>query len=188
MTQRENILVAVIIILILYYWYYCVAAPVKTVVVQVPVPPGQARGSAGTAPQTFAGGPEMRALGEQAEYFATCRSSKAELDCLCADGGPYDFAVNEYGTPGADYKDWIAMQAVDPQVVQNHAEFVEDRVRQGANWTGRTYSPDSHESYDPLPWQGLRRPQAVPICNPTQVPDVNPGTYAKDATFTWRSS
>jgi len=134
--------------------------------------------------------PEAASTAEQIEYFTGCQDPtklNAELNCLC-EGSDLSYATNEYGAPGMSYKDWVAAQAVDPAVVKNHAEWIKDRVREGSlNVTGRTYSPDSHDSYDPIPWIGLRRPQAVATCNPDTVPDVNYDLYNDKPKLTWRS-
>jgi len=60
------------------------------------------------------------------------------------------------------------------------------RLREG-NVLGSTWTPDMHMSYDPISWGGLRRPQAVAVCNPTQVPDVDYNLYNTESTFNWKS-
>ena len=132
--------------------------------------------------------PESGAL---KEHFAACTDldNKQLLAEMCGEDDKFPYAVNEFGAPGMTYKDWVASQSVDTQVIKNHAEFVKDRLGNNTqNITGRTYSPDSHDSYDPIPWVGLRRPQAVAVCNPTQVSDVDYDLYSKNPTFTWKSS
>lgn len=134
--------------------------------------------------------PEASAIESNAEYFGNCAANASMKNAMnaCTDDD-YKYAVDDFGAPGADFKDWVAAQSVDLQVVKNHAEYVADRESTTTqNITGRTYSPDAHDSYDPIPWVGLRRPQAVPTCNPTQVPDVNYDLYEKDPKFTWKSS
>jgi hypothetical protein len=135
--------------------------------------------------------PEASAQAEQTEFFTGCQDPakvNAEMNCLC-EGNDLAYAVNEFGAPGMEYKDWVAAQAVDPAVVKNHAEWVKDRVSEGSlNVTGRTYSPDSHDSYDPIPWQGIRgRPQATTVCSPDQVPDVNYDLYESKPKLVWRT-
>lgn len=130
--------------------------------------------------------PEKRTLFEQNEYFSTCAPTAANpssSDCNTCDGD-LEYAREPYGGSGLDFKDWVMAQAVDPQVVANHAAFVSDRQSQG-NWTAIAYSPDSNDSYDPLPWQGLIRPQRVAVCDPTQVPDVDENLYSKRETIRW---
>lgn len=133
--------------------------------------------------------PEAASIAEQAEYFTGCQDNTmtdAQMNCYCGDTD-LAYAVNEFGAPGMEYKDWVAAQAVDPAVIKNHAEWVKDRISEGSlNVTGRTFSPDSHDSYDPIPWVGIRgRPQAVAVCNPTQVPDVNYDLYENKQKLTW---
>jgi hypothetical protein len=135
--------------------------------------------------------PEQAATAENTEHFSNCSGAdqqmQQDLSNMC-EGGDYSYAVNEFGAPGMDYKDWVAAQSVDPAVVKNHAEFVSDRARlREGNLLGSTYSPDMHMSYDPISWGGLRRPQAVPVCNPTQVPDVDYNLYNTESTFSWKS-
>lgn len=121
--------------------------------------------------------PEKNAIKEHSEYFTVCGDStdiQKELSCYCSDSTG-QFAENSYGGPGLSYNDWVLSQGVDQQVLVNHAQFVQDRSQGGSvNWTGRTYAmPDEIESeFYPNSWQGIRgRPQAVPVCNPTQVTD-----------------
>lgn len=134
--------------------------------------------------------PEKDSIVSNATYFGNCAadaSMKHALNACTED--EYKYAIDDFGAPGADFKDWVTSQAVDLQVIKNHAEYVADReATTTQNITGKTFSPDSHDSYDPIPWIGLRRPQAVPTCNPTQVPDVNYDLYEKSAKFTWKSS
>ena len=127
-------------------------------------------------------GPEQAATAENVEHFHQSN------DCSPCAGDDYPYAVNEFGAPGMSYKDWVATQSVDAAVIKNHAEFVKDRVKtRGVNLIGATYSPDSHTS-DQVHWIGLRRPQAVRVDNPTQVPDMNLDWFDKKAKFTWDSS
>jgi hypothetical protein len=119
---------------------------------------------------------EARAQKEAAEYFVDCADSAA-AKYVPEDGCDVAYAQNEYGAPGMDFKEWVASQSVDSQVIANHASFVKDRTKNGENIVGRTYSPDMHDSYNPTPWIGLRRPERVPICNPTQVPDIDISLY-----------
>ena len=124
--------------------------------------------------------PEAKASSENIESFDGGSAYQRECD------GDLDFANNAYGAPDMEFKDWAASMAIDKEVVKNHAEYVKDRYNSKTqNITGRTYSPDSHESYDPIKWIGLRRPQAVPVDNPTQVPDVDKSLYERKSTFTW---
>lgn len=135
------------------------------------------------------GAPEKASLRENSEYFTECASNEAQKSIDCGADDKFEYAVYEFGAPGMSYKDWVASQAVDPQVIANHAEFVKDRSALAGgpqNLTGRTYSPDSHQS-DQIVWQGLRRPEAVATCNPDQVPDVDYSWYRTTPSFTWKS-
>lgn len=132
--------------------------------------------------------PEKYAQMEQLEGFAVCRDPNEVnkvLDCVCGDDPATTFAQHDYGKPGLDYKAYVTSQAVDAAVIHNHLQFVHGP--NGAYSTGRTYSPDSHESYDPIPWIGLRRPEYVVQCNPTQVPDVNLDMYKRNRQFCFQT-
>lgn len=130
-------------------------------------------------------------LKENQEWFSVCGGdsnvSKQMMDCVCGDDPDVNFAKFDYGAPNMDYKDYVASQAIDDKVIENHAQFVRDRKGLGPEGefiTGRTYSPDSHDSYDPIPWIGIRgRPQYVQQCNPTQVPDVDTNLYKGNRPF-----
>jgi hypothetical protein len=118
------------------------------------------------------------------ENFSVCGGADETaqvLDCVCGDKPDVSFAKWDYGRPDASYSDYVSSQAVDNKVIENHAQFVRDRRGlgpEGEFTTGRTYSPDSHDSYNPIPWQGIRgRPRAVPQCNPTQVPDLDTNLF-----------
>ena len=137
--------------------------------------------------------PEANATRENAEHFAGCANdtaSKSALDCMCADGKDFEYATNDFGAPDMDFKDWVTSQAVDRAVLKNHAEFVQDRLdNERQTVTGRTYSPDSNDSYDPQPWLGIRgRPQAVAVCNPTQVSDMDVNLFEKKQKVVWSTS
>ncbi len=133
--------------------------------------------------------PETQSIESNVEYFDSCTMDLTKHIVDSCNNDDYKYAYNDFGAPGADFKDWVSSQAVDNNVIKNHAEYVSDRESTTTqNITGRTFSPDSHDSYDPIPWIGLRRPQAVPVCNPTQVPDVDYNLYDKSPKLTWKSS
>lgn len=129
---------------------------------------------------------------ENAEYFtpdAASAHANADHSQMCGDDDRFNFAVNDFGAPGIDFKDWVTAQAVDAQVIKNHSDFTKDRSAGGTqNMTGRTYAPRAEIETEQTDWIGLRRPEAVPIGNPTQVADINYNKFAKSPTFTWRSS
>jgi len=132
--------------------------------------------------------PEQYAQMEQMEGFAVCNNpdeTSRVLDCVCGDDPSTAFAEYDYGKPGLDYKAFVTSQAVDAAVIHNHLQFVHGP--NGYYSTGRTYSPDSHESYDPIPWIGLRRPEYVTQCNPTQVPDVDLDLYKRNRQFCFQT-
>ena len=111
----------------------------------------------------------------------------ANIPCS-SDEADFNYAHATYGAEGLDFKDWATSQAIDSSTVQNHAEFVKDRLEKGN--TGRTWSPEQQsemETVAPVPWAGLRRPQHVPVHNPTQVSEYNENDYERHASLVWRS-
>jgi hypothetical protein len=142
--------------------------------------------------ESFAGDYEKTANQENIDYYQACNlGDSARAPCSDPCNGDLEYSTHEYGAEGLDFKDWAKAQSIDPQVIKNHNEFVNDRLANSKtdNITGRTYSPDSHESYDAISWIGIRgRPQAVKICNPQQMPDINPALYTSKQRLTWASS
>jgi hypothetical protein len=133
--------------------------------------------------------PESELFGNNVEFFDGCADDMKKIDCT----DTHEYSVNEYGSPGMEYKDWVASQAIEPSVLRNHAEFVKDRMdNTKQNVTGRTYSPSLRmgemEGSDNIKWIGLRRPQHVAICNPTQVPEYNDNSFTRTPKFTWSST
>ena len=134
-------------------------------------------------PKQYKVTPEQRALGENLEYFEDNHGTGA-----AGAGCSTKYSDNLYGVAGDDYVDYVRKHSVEAEVEMHHREFVKDRLSgQAENQiiTGRTYSPDSHQSYDPIPWVGLMRPQAVPIGDPDQVPDVDLSLYSTKRTLRW---
>ena len=191
MNITEGLLVVVVIIMVIYIYrnkrqgertnrtYDCV---------------DRSSGDITTVKMDYTKNPEKMHTSENAEYFSVCGDSddvKKELSCYCGDSNG-QFANDAYGGPGLDFKDYVMAQGVDAEVVRNHAEFVKDRSQGGSvNWTGRTYAlPDEIETeFYPNSWVGIRgRPQAVPICNPTQVTDPTSRQFSKGQKLTWSST
>ncbi len=51
--------------------------------------------------------PEANAIKENAEHFSGCSNdtaAKAALDCLCADGGDFEYATNDFGGADMDFQ------------------------------------------------------------------------------------
>jgi len=130
------------------------------------------------------------AMVENSEYFTTCSGGGASPNCPAEDN--LESAQWSFGPDGTDYKDFVTSWSVEDAVISSHRQFVEDRKGlsdKGEFLTGRTYSPDSHDSYDPMPWAGIRgRPQYVEQCNPTQVPDIDTNLFKKNTTYKFNSS
>ena len=135
------------------------------------------------------------AINEVYEHFQVCNDPdeiKKITENTCEGQDTFSYATNEYGAPGMDYKAWVTSQSVGDDVIKNHQQYIADRTTiegggSGAYFTGRTMSPDSHDSYDPIPWIGLRRPQYVEQCNPTQVPDVDTSLFKSNNQFCFKT-
>jgi len=197
MTPLVKVIVAVVAILILVLiavGFYAMQGGFKKEHADVP-PSGAAAPTLVSLESAAPGGqgrtmPEMAALTENQRYFSTCSYPNDNYECAIKCGDSINMTASaEYG-PGMEYKDWVQSQALDPQIARTHADYLADRKRNPftSNVTGPTWTPDYHMSYDPIPWIGLRRPQNVPVCNPTQVPDVDYSLYEDCSKFTWRSS
>lgn len=103
-------------------------------------------------------------------------------------GAPNDactFDDMEDGT--SDYSEYAMRQTVDARVIESNREFVADRMGNPQTWTGATYTPDRHDTYDAIPWQGLTRPSQVPVNSPTQIPDIDITRNPIGRKFTWSS-
>lgn len=87
-----------------------------------------------------------------------------------------------------DFAEWSAARAIDPRIVQSNREFVADRMGNNQSWTGATWSPDRHESYDAVPWQGLARPCRVPVMSPDQISDIDMTLNPAQRRVTWSST
>lgn len=157
---------------------------------RAPVMMPRAPAPAAKAPETSEGNAERAermSTYENIESFAVCggmdNEASKQLDCVCGDSPDLTFAVHEFGAPGMDYAAFASTQEIDPEVIKNHATFVSER----SGFTGRTFSPDSHDSYDPISWVGLRRPEYVKVCNPTQVPDIDINLYKSNRQFCFKT-
>lgn len=199
MTLSETIIVILVILLLFSFMNYTKNGPKP---LSTPLPPQSIAESEPRRIRTMQTPPvtkpsnssadnaneaEKMSLLDNIEAFSVCGGVDNEtdraVDCLCGDNPDITFAVHEFGAPGMDYKAFTASQEIDPEVVKNHGEFVAER--QGM--TGRTFTPDSHDSYDPIPWIGLRRPEYVKQCNPTQVPDVDVNLYKGNRQFCFKT-
>jgi hypothetical protein len=192
MSITEVLLIVVVVVLLLYIYRNKSAR--KSGINKVFDCVDRRSGDITTVKMESSKSPESVHTNENAEYFAVCGDStdiQKQLSCYCSDSTG-QFANDEYGGPGLDFKDYVMAQGVDAQVVRNHADFVRERSQGGSvNWTGRTWAmPDEIETeFMPKAWEGIRgRPQAVPICNPTQVTDPTSRQFTKDQKLTWSSS
>ncbi len=126
--------------------------------------------------------PEERYRAEQQKYYYDAKDTCNKCD------GDNAFAEHEYGREGLSYKDYIAGSAISEKQRATHAEFVKDRMSKQVYATRGAFAADSHQSYNTVPWVGLRRPQHVPVVNPDQVAEYNSSAYDYKPKFTWRSS
>lgn len=137
------------------------------------------------------GTPEARALAEQIEYASADTATAevmAQIDQSC-DGQVPMGSSQPFDRPDMDFNDWAMSQAVDQQAIKYHQEYIKELARDPrSNPLGRPLFHDSHDSYIPIPWLGLRRPQAVPVHNPTQIPDIDISAYSTKPTLTWGST
>lgn len=133
-----------------------------------------------------------KAMSENAEYYTTCgdgKYSKRDVDCACGDG-PFNFGKYAFGAPDMSYTDYVTSQGVDDRAIIYHAQFVKDRKGLGPTGefvTGRTYSPDSHDSYDPIPWVGIRGRHKTGktdiLCGGRSVPDIDTNLFKGNRPF-----
>ena len=103
-------------------------------------------------------------------------------------GASNDACIGDMDDDIADYSEIAMRQTVDARVIESNREFVADRLGNPQTWTGATYSPDRHDTYDAIPWQGLSRPSQVPVDSPTQLPDIDITRNPIGRKFTWKSS
>jgi hypothetical protein len=189
----ETLLIVVIIIMLFIQYdrmHHKAPAPVPApVIVQTPAPVSKFVDGREQFDQ-YAN--ERTANQDNIDYYQTCTGGdSARAPCTDPCSSDLEYAVHEYGGEGVGYAGWALAQNVDPQVIQNHSEFVKDRLEnsKSSNITGRTYSPSTHDSYNEIPWQGIRgRPQSVKICNPQMMPEANQAVYASEQRITWKSS
>ena len=132
--------------------------------------------------------PEASTTKENAEHFDGSDSSNS----TCDPNDTLAYASHPFGN-AASFTEWaLNTGGIDPSVVKNHSEFVKDQVTSNdgsSAVTGRTYSPDSHDSWQPISWVGIRGPpQAVPIGNPTQQPEINGSFYSNGPKLSWSST
>lgn len=102
--------------------------------------------------------------------------------------GDLSFAKHEYGLPGIEFSEWAMYQTLDPRIVASNNQFVADRLGNPQTWTGASYSPDRHDTWDAVPWRGLSRPARVEVSSPDQIPDIDTNRYPTTKKFRWNSS
>lgn len=115
---------------------------------------------------------QMGLLDENLAYFAAPQCSGNETL-----GATDPFAGK------ASYMDWVGSNLISADMLASHEEYVKSDVP--LLGTGRLITSDAHDSYNPLPWVGLFRPQRVPVGNPDQIPDIDISMYSEHPTIRW---
>lgn len=116
-----------------------------------------------------------------------CITSTDEQSCDVGAVVPTPYADSDYGNAGSQFSDWT-VQSLDPKIIESNKQFVKDRLGNPGSWTGATFSPDRHDTYDAVPWQGLSRPTAVAVNAPDQIPDIDLDRNPERKRFTWDSA
>ena len=98
------------------------------------------------------------------------------------------YADHDYGTASSHFVDWAMQATLDPKIVESNKQFVKDRLGNPGSWTGATFSPDRHDTYDAVPWYGLSRPSAVNVNSPDQIPDIDMDRNPDRQKFRWDSA
>lgn len=96
----------------------------------------------------------------------------------CPVGNEKDYSVEDYGGEKS-YMDWVGDKLISPDMYRNHEEYVQNDISRLG--TGRTISYDMHDSYDPIKWAGLYRPQRLPQeaeGTPDAIPDLDKSLYS----------
>lgn len=122
--------------------------------------------------------PEDYSASQQREYF------EGDIDEPLS-ATDFQFSAKTY-LNDMSFGDFVAKHNLDPATISNHARYVDDRMMKDPSATiGRPTILDAHESYNPIPWQGLRRPRKVAVDNPTQIADVDYDAYEDYDTIAW---
>lgn len=171
-SQTTLLIVAVIVIIFLYVRMYGLPSPVLP-----PTPAGNEtpKQDGGTTSTSKTDTLETKMIAEGIAAVNACTTSTP-------------FASSDYGLPGSTFTEWAIDQTLDPRIIESNREFVADRLGNPQTWTGATYSPDRHDTYDPVPWRGLARPTRVGVDSPDQIPDIDIGRYPASKKFVWDST
>lgn len=108
--------------------------------------------------------------------------------CVAGSAVATPYATTDYGRGGMQFTDWAIAATVDPKIIESNKQFVAERAKNTATWTGATYSPDSHDTYDAVPWRGLSRPSAVFVGSPDQLADIDMKRNPQVQRFRWDSA
>lgn len=144
--------------------------------------------SASAPAATAAGVAEMKREGLEAIMIDDgIRATNGEA-CIAGSAVATPYATTDYGRGGMQFTDWAIGATIDPKIIESNKQFVAERMRNTATWTGATYSPDSHDTYDAVPWRGLTRPSAVFVGSPDQMPDIDMKRNPKTQRVRWDSA
>ena len=185
--MHEGLLIFIIVILIAYFYMYG-SAQVSGYEGAIGTDPGiQGLPISDPVQVATVSNYEMRKreiLSKSGEHdlpYFNSNAAVADAELLNADGDAQSCA-QDFANSGATFNDWVKANAVDSSLIQNHTQWVNDTGTRGT-YTGRTYTADMHDSYDPIPWIGLMRPQNVPVGNPDQIPDIDRTLYSNKQTI-----
>jgi hypothetical protein len=113
-------------------------------------------------------------------------SSGADVETFATDpsSGNYSADPSSSGDPsGMDYARYTTDSIVDPRMRENHRKWVEEM----GPWSGSLRPNDVDDMNEALEasthFSGLRRPQQVPVDNPTQVTELGPEHYSGNGKF-----
>lgn len=128
--------------------------------------------------------PDRIAEAEREAWYASDASTDAFASDPAMASGRADDATFGGAAEGMDYSRYTTDQVVDPRMRENHRKWVEEM----GPWSGSTRNIDNlDEAMEASShFLGLRRPQMVPVDNPTQVTELGPEHYAGNAKFNFR--
>jgi hypothetical protein len=100
----------------------------------------------------------------------------------CPRDGESDYAVEKYGDKGTSYMDWLGGNLISPEMEKNHQEYISKDI--ALIGVGRAMSYDQNDSYNPVDWTGLRRPQNVPFSGTAdQIADMDHSIFMDRSTI-----
>jgi hypothetical protein len=83
----------------------------------------------------------------------------------------HGFGTDQVGDRATDFDELLTKMGAGQDIIDSQAEFASGLTTQST--VGAALRLGDHESYAPVAWVGLRRPEAVPIGDPDQTPDLD---------------